>query len=336
MIRRLFPCLLLLLAPLYSCILLAQLELLGAISGQLRVAPGGDSPSHQIMVELQLHGPTIYTVYSDAQGRFGFNNLPGNTYHVVINDAEYYPVDESVILRPENPNFYLHIVLRRREQPKKEDSVRASGSNPYLVGPADYNKKFPKKAVKEYERGLEAEHKGQTGEAIAHYVGSLKIAPDYYPAHNNLGSLYLSNKDFPSAEEQFREAIRLDQNEAQGYFNLGNVLLLTGRYGESEKVLQSGLQRRPDSAFGHFLEGCLLERVRKFPEAEKSLHEALELDPTMSQAHLQLVSLYLQQNRRQDAINQLQTFLKAFPDAAMAPRAKELLQKLRTSESPKQ
>ena len=105
-----------------------------------------------------------------------------------------------------------------------------SGGNPYLVDPADYNKRFPKKALKEYERGLDDEHKGKRDEAIAHYVGALKIAPDYYPAHNNLGRSYLSNTDFRPAEEQFREAVRLDQNDSQAYFNLGDVLMLTGRY----------------------------------------------------------------------------------------------------------
>jgi regulator of sirC expression with transglutaminase-like and TPR domain len=49
----------------------------------------------------------------------------------------------------------------------------------------------------------------------------------------------------------------------------------------------------------------------------------------MWQAHLQLVNLYLQENRREDAINQLQTFLKAFPRTPNAPKARELLHKLR-------
>ena len=145
--------------------------------------------------------------------------------------------------------------------------------------------------------------------------------------------MYLSKSDFRPAEEQFREAIRLDPNDAQAYFNLGNVLMLTGRYAESETTLASGLQRRPDSAFGYFLQGCLYGRTGKYSEAEKSLREALRLDTTMSQAQLQLVNLYLQQNRREDAITQLQAFLKAFPAAAAAPKAKEILNKLQREAS---
>jgi Tfp pilus assembly protein PilF len=336
MIRRLcsYSALLVLLIVLFSGRLPAQLQLLGNITGRLQVADG-DVPPHQVLVELCLHGATISSVYSDSSGYFSFGSLEANPYHIVIHDEAYDPVDVEAVVYPEVPNRMAQIILQVRQEPKKSDPMdaRASGGNPYLVDPGDYNKRFPKKAVKEYERGVNAEHKGERDEAIAHYEGALKIAPDYYPAHNNLGSLYLGKSDFKSAEEQFRESVRLDQNEAQAYFNLGNLLMLTGRYAESEAVLAAGLQRRPDSAFARFLQGCVFVRTGKFEEAEKSLRQALQLDPSMSQAHLQLVNLYLQQKRKEDAIHQLQDFLKAFPSAPTAAKAREVLNKLQGQEA---
>ena len=313
----------------------AQQQPVGKIIGQIRIA-GADFPPRQILVELRLHGGAIESEYADAEGRFAFSNLITGEYHVVINDEAYYSIDERANVNPDwSPYTMVQIVLRPHQDAKKDDPMgaRASGTNPYLVDPADYNKRFPKKALKEYERAVDAEHKGNHDEAITHYLNALKIAPDYHPAHNNLGSLYLGRADFASAEEQFHEAVRLDQNDAQAYFNLGNVFLLKGRYAESEAALASGLRRRPDSAFGHFLEGCLSVRTGKLIEAEKDLRTALQLDSTMWQAHLQLVNLYLKQQRRQHAIAELQVFLKAFPSVSAAPRAKELLQKLQ-SENP--
>jgi tetratricopeptide (TPR) repeat protein len=335
MVRKRYPRIFLALALLLPGTLVGQVQILGRIIGQVR-APGGDVPSRQIMVELRLHGGTVESVYTDNGGRFGFSNLQANGYRIVINDEEYYPVEERADVNPDvMPYTRVLIYLRAREE-KKDDpkSARPSGSNPYLVDPADYNKRFPKKALKEYERGIDAERKGNHDDAIAHYQSALKIAPEYYPAHNNLGSLYLSKADFTSAEEQFQEAVRLDRNDAQAYFNLGNLFLLKARYSESEVALASGLQRQPDSAFGHFLQGSLYGRTGKLPEAEKSLRAALQLDSTMWQAHLQLVSLYLQQQRRQHAIDELQAFLKAFPAVSAAPKAKELLQKLQDANNP--
>jgi tetratricopeptide (TPR) repeat protein len=234
------------------------------------------------------------------------------------------------------PYTRVQITLRLRESRQNNDPVgdRASGASPYLVDSADYNQRFPKKALKEYRRGVNAERQGKHDEAIADYLSALKISPDYYPAHNNLGSLYLGKSDFKSAEEQFQEVIRLDQNDADAYFNLGNVLMLTGRYSECEKALSSGLQRQPNSAFGSFLQGSLYGRTGRLSEAEKSLRTSLRLDVTMWQAHLQLVNLYLQQNQRQNAISELQAFLKAFPSAPAVPKASELLYKLQNENSP--
>jgi Tfp pilus assembly protein PilF len=336
MIRRLGPFLLAALTLLLSCPLQAQLQQFGRIFGQIRVARG-DVPSHQILVELQHRGAAMDSVYADAQGHFFFLNLPAGEYHVIVNDEGYFPVDERVNVNPDvNPHTMVQITLRPRENVNKDDPMgsRASGSNPYLVDPADYNKRFPKKALKEYERGVDAERTGKHDEAMAHYLGALKIAPDYYPAHNNLGSLYLGKADFKAAEEQFQEAVRLDQNDAQAYFNLGNVLMLIGHYAASETALSSGLQRRPDSAFGHFLRGCLDERTGKLADAEKSLRKALQLDSTMWQAHLQLVGLYLQQQQPQLAITELQAFLKAFPSVPAVPKAKDLLHRLQNESAP--
>jgi tetratricopeptide (TPR) repeat protein len=327
MFRRLHPFAVILLTCFLSSLAFAQQA--GRIIGQIRVQKG-DFPPHPILVELQLHNATINSTYADGEGHFGFYELESNPYHIVVNDEDFYPVDEIANLNLEESQFAMvQIQLQPREK-KTTDPLpkQPAGSNPFIVDPGDYEKRFPKKAVKEYEKGLESEKKGEKGKAIEYYQAALKIAPDYYPAHNNLGVLYLGKPDFKSAEEQFREAVRLDQNEAQAYFNLGNVLMLTGRFQEAETTLATGLQRRPDSAFGNFLQGSLYGRMGKLAEAESSLQKAVRLDAKMPQPYLQLVNLYVRQNRREDAITQLQAFLKGFPTAAAAPQAQEMLDKL--------
>jgi tetratricopeptide (TPR) repeat protein len=305
----------------------------GRVIGQVRVVRG-DFPSHAVMVELQLHGATVTSMYTDGEGRFGFYELQSNLYHVIVNDADYYPVDEQVNLNLMESQFAMAQIQLRPREKKNADPLdkQVAGSNPFIVDTAEYNKRFPKKAVKEYDKGLEAEQQGKKDAAVEHYEASLKVAPDYYPAHNNLGILYLGDSDFKSAEEQFRDAVRLDQNEAQAYFNLSNVLILTRRFAEAQITLAQGLQRRPDSAFGNFLQGCLYDQTGMLSAAENSLENALRLDPKMPQVHLQLVNLYLQQNRRPDAIKQLQAFLQDFPNAPAAPKAREILNKLQGAE----
>jgi tetratricopeptide (TPR) repeat protein len=270
------------------------------------------------------------SVYTDSQGAFGFHSLQPEGYEVIVNDDQYQPVRVAAEIHPTSlsPTVFVDIRLVPKNEASGSDAPapRQPGSNPNVVDVRDYSH-VPKKAIKEYEKGLEAERKDEKDEAVRHYQATLKIAPDYYPAHNNLGVIYLGK-----AEEQFREAVRLDQNEGQAYLNLSNVLMLTNRLPEAETALAAGLQRSPDSAFGYFLQGCLYARAGKLAEEESSLQKALRLDPKMPQAYLQLVNLYLRENRREDAITQLQAFLKGFPTATVAPKAQEILIKLQKDE----
>jgi tetratricopeptide (TPR) repeat protein len=287
------------------------------------------------MVELQLHRAAVNTVYADAEGRFSFGNLDPDSYHVVIHDEAYYPVDQLVSLRPESPIANLQIFLRPREEINAADPMvsRPSGGNPSLVDPREYNKRFPKKAIKEYQRGVEADHDGNHDNAVTHYHAALKLAPDYYPAHNNLGSEYLSKSDFAAARNEFEEVIRLNQSDAAAYFNLSNVCMMMGQLDDSQRYLSEGMRREPDSALGHFLLGSLDIRMGKYDQAEAVLRQAIQLSPTMAQARLQLVNLLVQRGKKDDAVTELRTFVTAFPENSFTPKAKQLLQKLESSEN---
>lgn len=308
--------------------LFAQQET-GSIIGQLRVVRG-TSPPERVLVTLQARGATLNTVYSDSQGRFMFSYLPANTYHVLVNSDDFLPVHELVKLNPAvDHRVLVHIMLTPKENPLPDNSrATASGANPHLVDVAVYTNRFPKPVKKEYEQGLKAEKKGKIDEAIQHYRKTITLAPEHYPARNNLGSAYVSRGEFAAAQTQFEEVIRLNESDAAGYFNLGNVFLITQRYDDALGPIQEGLRKQPDHPFGHFLLGTLYGRLGRLLECEHSLREALRLDPTMSKPHLELVNLYLRQQRNSDAITELRQFVEIFPTDPLAAKAKEVLARL--------
>jgi tetratricopeptide (TPR) repeat protein len=307
-----------------------QPQQLGKIIGTVRVLRG-DFTSVAVLITLEFRGAPIQSVYTDNQGRFGFGNLIANEYRVTVDDDAYKPQSINVNVNPEfSPLNIVQLTLEPRETKKTEGSLeaRVEGSNPYLVDPGEYYQRYPKKTLKEFDRGVEAEKQGRTPDAVEHYEKALSYSADFYPAHNNLGSVYLARQNFDEAEKQFAAALKANQNDAQAYFNLGNVMLMTKRYPEAERQINDGLQRRPDSAFGHFLQGLLYSRLRKPDLAEKALQSALQLDAKMPQVYLQLVNLYLQLNRTPEAISELEAYLKAFPDSPLAPKARETLKRL--------
>jgi tetratricopeptide (TPR) repeat protein len=314
---------------------LAQ-EILGSIIGRA-LDERGQPPTQRVLVDLQLRGASMNSVYTDAQGTFGFHTLTPNSYIVSINDENYQTVQKVAVIEATSmsPMVFVEITLVAK---KKESSPgvqpQPSGSNVNITDVREYSTHFPKSAVKEFKKGQEADAANKRDDAIHHYQKAIAIAPDYYFARNNLGSDYLSKSDFAAAREEFQRVVGLNQSDAAAYFNLSNVCMLSGQLRDAKQYLDDGMRRQPDSALGQFLLGSLNLRMGKLPEAESALRRAIQLDPAMAQARLQLINLMLKQGRKLDAASQLRDFIGTFPESSFSTQAKQLLQRLESPSKP--
>jgi tetratricopeptide (TPR) repeat protein len=310
----------------------------------------GSFPSERVEVKLESSGILVGQTFSDDEGRFAFNQVLGGVYHLVIDDPNYLPVEQTLQFDPSFPmNMVLNIYLQPRkgsnngesrvndgagsrlqtgggQAADKTDSKR--GVNPYTVSVADYNRHFPHDAVKEFEKGAEALRKNKLDDARKHYEKALNIAPNFYPARNDLGTVYLQKRDFQGAQDQFQQVIKENPNDPDAYFNLANVRLLIEDYDGGLNLVSQGLAKLPNAPQGLFIEGSLYRHLGKYPEAERCLRDAIKADPTLANAHLELANLYRQEDDRRDLTAELQTFLKLYPNNPLCPQVKNALQKL--------
>ncbi|MGA2417549.1 MAG: tetratricopeptide repeat protein [Candidatus Sulfotelmatobacter sp.] len=309
-------------------------QTLGSIIGRVH-AERGEAPPDRILVNLDFRGASMNSVFTDAQGTFGFHTLAPNQYTVRIDDEHYQPVEKSAVIENTtmSPIVFVDITLVPKKETPSAPPV-ASGSNLNMIDARAYSANFPKSALKEFKKGQEADAAGKRDEAIRHYEKAVAVAPDYYFAHNNLGSDYQSKADFPAARKEFLRVVELNQSDAAAYFNLSNVCMLSGQLADAKQYLDEGLRRQPDSALGQFLLGSLNMRVGKIPEAEGALRRAIKIDPFMAQARLQLVNLLLKMGRKLDAASQLRDFIAAFPDNPFTAQAKQSLQRLEAQGKP--
>jgi outer membrane protein assembly factor BamD (BamD/ComL family) len=304
----------------------------GSIVGQVRISPGTEIKS-PVLINLTSRGQTVNSVYTDNEGRFGFNALPANIYHVEINQEGFLPVREDVSVDAITSSMrLLNIYLVPRDAKEKPSPSGMNGGNTRLTDLNQYNE-IAKPARKEYDKGVRSDRDGRFDEAIRHYQKAVELAPGFYEARNNLGSDLLSKSQFVEAQFQFEQVIKVNPTDAAAYFNLGNISLLTKQYDKGQHWVEEGLSKQPDSAFGHFLRGSIDARSGKPNEAEVALKRCLELDPLMSKSHLALVNLYMQQKRPGDAASELRVFLKNFPEDPFAPKAKQVLEKLEAGSS---
>jgi Tfp pilus assembly protein PilF len=309
----------------------AQQQTLGSVIGHVRIARG-DAPPERVLVQLQFRGSTIQSMYTDSQGIYGFHNLSPNPYYIVIEDDHYQPVRmvAEIAALQLAPVIFVDIILVAKPDASNEEKVpgKSAGANPNITDVREYTAKFPKPAVKEYEKGTKADEAGKKDDAIRHYQKAIEIAPDFYEAHNNLGSDYLSKADFADARKEFELAIAENQSDAAGYFNLSNACILMNNLPDAQKYLDEGIRREPESAIGQFLLGSLDMKIGKLPEAESALRQSIKFNPVMVQPRLQLVNLFLQQGKNTEAIQQLHDFLTTFPDNSFSPQARKVLEKL--------
>lgn len=321
--------------PVFLCVFAFSQTDNGAIAGQVSIVRG-NFPPDRIEVTLQTRGIVVNQVWTDNEGKFIFHDLPGNLYHVTISDERYEPYEEEVKVNPHtNPLNILSIRLSPKSAaPASPPAAAVAGGNPYMVDPAEYEKRFPKKVVKEFKEGAKCQANGKTDDAIRHFQAALKLAPEFYPAHNNLGAVYLAQSNFRAAQAEFEAALHENQSDTQAYLNLGNVFLLTGHYEECLHMVQEGLRKQPNSGFGQFLLGSVYGRLGKSPDAEQALREAIRLDPNLARAHLELVNVYIREKRNQEAISELKFFLKSFPADTFAPQAQHVLTRLENTNPP--
>jgi len=310
---------------------LAAQQQLGTVIGELRVQRG-DFPPQKVLVSLMIRGAPMASTYTDDQGRFGFYALPLDLYYVDINDDSYQSVHERAMLSPFTSSVFLHITLTPRTATKGEKpATQLSGGNPNVMDVREYAKHFPKKAFKEFQKGVLADQEGKKDDAVRHYEKALQIAPDFYPAHNNLGSDQLGRNNLPDARKEFEKVIQLNQTDAAGYFNLANVCMLMNQLPDAQRLLNEGLRRQPESALGKFLLGSLDMRSGRLAPAEQALRESVALNPLMAQSRLQLINVLLQEGKKPEALDQLHGFISAFPASPFRPQAEQLLRRLEAS-----
>jgi Flp pilus assembly protein TadD len=305
----------------------------GSIVGQVRVSPGTEV-GRPILIEVEARGAVVESVYTDEEGRFGFNNLVGNVYHIKIKDDAYFPLTETVMIDPETTAVRLVSMMLMPRNPVKEAPSGMSGGNPHLINYAEIDTLYPPAATREFKAGVKADGRRKTDEAIRHYEKAIRLAPTFYHARNNLGTAYLAKKSYSAAEEQFEKSIHLNADDGAAYFNLANTYYLQARYDEARQWLDQGLAKEPASGFGHFLKGSVDGSSGDPAGAEKELLRSLELDPKLGKAHLALVNLYLRQKKNQAAANELRAFLKNSPGDPLAPQATLVLKRIAPDAQP--
>jgi tetratricopeptide (TPR) repeat protein len=111
-----------------------------------------------------------------------------------------------------------------------------------LRNPATDTRPETVKDVKEsYDRARLFHKNGSLQDAGRLYRETLRVDPGYVDALNNLGVIYIQEKDYLAAQASLEKAIRLKPGYVEPYYNLACLYAIKGEIGESLPYLRKAV-----------------------------------------------------------------------------------------------
>jgi type IV pilus assembly protein PilF len=122
---------------------------------------------------------------------------------------------------------------------------------------------------------------------------AIAIDPTYAPAYNVRGLVRLNLREMTSAEEDFKKALSLAENDPEINNNFGWFLCQTGRESESVpyfmRAVKNPLYQTPDRAYLNA--GSCSQKAGDLDAAEDYLQKALRIAPDNLQILMQLATV---------------------------------------------
>ncbi len=165
------------------------------------------------------------------------------------------------------------------------------------VGPSNQNIRASQTtnevAATNLDLGIEYMKQGAYENALKNLEKARQADPGYAPTYNVLGLLYQRLGDGKKAEDNFKRALSLNNNDSSTLNNYGNFLCQENRIDEAEKTFLKAttnpLYKTPEIAITNA--GLCLHNNQREDDAEKYFKQALEFNPRMPQALMKMCEI---------------------------------------------
>jgi len=283
---------------------------------------GRNRPTGGVIVNIRslTEGPFV-SVLTDWSGRFQVRGLNSGAYEIVVEEAGYESIRETVqLLRGPSPPLELYLKAAGNSSPVRRTD--------YAVSVREL--RIPVKAHNAFEKGLERLAKNDPVGSRTQFVRAATAFPDYYEAYYHMGVADLRLGREEDAAQAFQKAIDLSGGRyAWAQFALGLLLCRRGEYAEAETVIRKGLDADGSAATGHLFLSVALFRLNRLEEAERSAREALLRKPGFALAYLVLADVHGHRGEYGRQLQNLDAYLKLEPDGPASKRVREVREVVR-------
>jgi tetratricopeptide (TPR) repeat protein len=196
-----------------------------------------------------------------------------------------------------------------------------------------YSKKDYKGAIKEFKRAIglspsssystdAANYMAQaylrlndTKGAISAYKTSLKLDPSRDDTHALLGNIYMAQKDYQDAQQQYGQAVKWNPS-AGNIFSLGQAYMYNGRYNDAEAQFNKVRHLDPNSPNGYYGLGQTYNKEGRYNDAVNAFQKAVDVQPDFYDAYLGMGYAYADSGQMDQANKALDVLKTNSPDLA--------------------
>ncbi len=308
---------------------------------------------------FRAHPNDAETLYLEARIKTAFGapdeaiKLAERAFELNKNNVNYHGALAQLYGdKAQKANFLEQIVLARKVKGHLDDALALDPRNwqtrsglvqYYLLAPGimggDKQKAqaIADQAVKDdpghgwMTQALIAQHDKDITKVEADYLSALKADPQSYSAMVALGTFYLQEtvKKYDLAEKYARQAMKADPGRSSGYSLLAAQMVYTGKTGgDLDALLAQAEKANPDDWTPYYAAGRTLIVVGKdFERAERYLRKYLAQEaegnaPKHAYAHWRLGQMYQKSGKKDQAIVEFETCLRAEP--SYEPAKKDL------------
>ncbi len=136
---------------------------------------------------------------------------------------------------------------------------------------------YPKMSYAHYQKARIYLVTNKTEEAKKEIDKELAVHPENKRSFYVRGLINGYLKDYPEAENDFKQFIRYAPNEWAGYMDLSWIYIADDKFQEAADVSQKGLQKFPENPWLLSNNGLALYKLGKYEEAKRSLLKGKDL-----------------------------------------------------------
>jgi len=155
---------------------------------------------------------------------------------------------------------------------------------------------------------------GDYRSAASIWQSVLDVIPDNPRAHNNLGSILLSQDRFDKAAWHYHQAIKIKPDFAEPYNNLGAVYIQAGRYNEALELCKQATGIKPDYLDAYRNLVNVYRQLGRYEDLIKACNEAIKLKPDYTEGYNNLGFAYSQLGLHDKAVEAYNSAVIAGPN----------------------